>query len=236
MALPKLNDVPKYELVVPSTGKTVSFRPFLVKEQKVLLMAMEAQNSRQILQAVSDTIASCVYDDIKVNSLATYDIEYIFTQIRAKSVGENVKLNMICKSCENTTEVGINLEDIKVNTQEVEDNVVKLNDTYSLQLKPPSYRSVLESNLPEAESLTDNLYNTIILSLDCLLTEEDKIEFANESIEEIESFINSLTSEQFEKIAKYVDSLPTVTHTVDFECGDCGQSNKAELKGLQDFF
>ena len=208
MALPKLNDVPKYELTIPSTGKTITFRPFLVKEQKILLMAMETKDQKQMLQAVSDTIDACLYDKINVRTLATFDIEYIFTQIRAKSVGESTEVSLICSECEHPNPVNINLEEIKVDTSEIIDSLVVLNDQYTVQL----------------------------MSLDKLITEEEQIDFNDETEEEIKGFIESLNNEQFTKIMDYVNSLPTVSHDVDFKCENCGKENKVTMRGLQDFF
>ena len=112
MALPKLNDQPKFEITVPSTKEIHRFRPFLVKEEKVLLIALESNDQRQMLNAIADTVDACSNGSVRVNELTTYDIEYLFTQLRGKSVGETTKLQMICKECENTTEAVINLDDI----------------------------------------------------------------------------------------------------------------------------
>ena len=114
MALPKLNDVPKYEITIPSTDKKVYFRPFLVKEQKVLLIALESQDEKQILQAVVDTIKACIYEDIEIDKLAIFDLEYIFLQIRGKSVGETADLIMKCRECNHENKVKVDLEEIKI--------------------------------------------------------------------------------------------------------------------------
>lgn len=236
MALPKLNDVPKYELTIPSTGKTITFRPFLVKEQKILLMAMETKDQKQMLQAVSDTIDACLYDKINVRTLATFDIEYIFTQIRAKSVGESTEVSLICSECEHPTPVNINLEEIKVDTSEIIDSLVVLNDQYTVQLKPPQYKKILDGTIKDANSITDTVYGTVLMSLDKLITEEEQIDFNDETEEEIKGFIESLNNEQFTKIMDYVNSLPTVSHDVDFKCENCDKENKVTMRGLQDFF
>lgn len=236
MALPKLNDVPKYELTIPSTGSTITYRPFLVKEQKVLLMAMETQDQKQMLQAVSDTIDACIYDKINVRTLATFDIEYIFTQIRAKSVGESADISLICSNCETTNEIKVNLEEIKVDTSEIKDSLVQLNSQYSLLLKPPQYKKILDGTIKDVNSVTDTVYGTVLMALDKLITEEEQIDFNDETEEEIKDFIESLNNEQFTKIMEYVNSLPTVSHNIDFVCENCGKENKVTMQGLQDFF
>ena len=135
MALPRLNENSQYELTIPSNKEVIHYRPFLVKEQKILLMAMESQDNDQILQAISDTLKSCITEDITDRELATFDIEYLFTQIRSKSVGETTKLNLACSSCETNNETQVNLSEIAVEL--TQDKVIKLNDTYSLEMRYP---------------------------------------------------------------------------------------------------
>ena len=146
MALPKLNDSPKYELVIPSTQKAVRFRPYLVKEEKVLMMAMESQDEAQVLGAITDTIAACVDDNIKISKLTTFDVEYMFIQIRAKSVGESIELNMACKECEHQTAVSVKLDDVKIDVPKVS-NMIELSDQISIEMRWPTYTAMLDSSV-----------------------------------------------------------------------------------------
>lgn len=237
MALPKLNDVPNYELVIPSSGKKVSYRPFLVKEQKVLLMALESQDEKQILRAITDTIEACVIDPISIDTLATFDVEYIFTQIRSKSAGETSTVNLKCERCDESNETVINLEDIKININE-QDKTIELTDQYTLIMKYPNYSALLLSN-DEQESedtLTETIFETIIMCMDELRTEDEIIKLKDESRQELESFLDGLNSKQLENIIEFVNNLPRLEHTIEFDCTSCEHKNKATLQGIQDFF
>lgn len=236
MALPQINELPRYELTIPSSKQQVSFRPFLVKEQKTLLIALESQDESQILRAVVDTIGSCVNEQIKLETLATFDVEYMFTMIRSKSVGENANINLKCTKCEEYTEVVVPLEDIKVEIPE-EMPTVKLNDNYTVQLKYPQYKGLQkELNSSNPDTLADAMIDMIILCLDKLMTEDELINFADETKENIITFIESLNTQQFEQLIEFVQNLPKLSHDVSFECEHCNEDNTVLLQGIQDFF
>ena len=236
MALPKLNDQPNYELVIPSTGKTVSYRPFLVKEQKVLLIALESQDEKQILKAIVNTINVCVVDKIKSELLTTFDIEYMFTQIRARSAGETAKVGLNCSECDTQNEVIIDLDAIKMVVNH-ESKSIQLNDQYKLIMKFPQYAAMMlniESN--EEETLTAAIFEMIIMCLDELRTEEDIIRFSDETREEIEQFLDGLTGGQLNLIMEFVNNIPKLEHDVEFTCSSCSKKNTRKLQGMQDFF
>ena len=236
MALPKLNDVPNYELVIPSSGKKVSYRPFLVKEQKVLLMALESQDEKQILTAIVNTIKECIVDEININNLATFDLEYIFTQLRSKSAGETSKVNLLCQKCEEPTEVEIKLSEIEISLDN-QNKEIQLTDQYTLIMKYPQYSAILlKVDSKVEETLTEAIFEMIIMCLDELRTDEEIIKFKDESKEEIEKFLEGLTSPQLEKLIGFVNNLPKLQHDIDFECASCNHKNKVTLEGIQDFF
>jgi hypothetical protein len=237
MALPKLNDVPKYELTIPSTGKTVIYRPYLVKEQKVLLIALESQDEKQILKAVVDTIDACIYDDIKIESLATFDIEYLFIQIRSKSAGETSKLSLKCFECEVANNVTIKLNDINIIIDK-KTKEIQLTDKYTLVMKYPKYAGILLNIEREDgdQTMTTALFELIILCLDSLRSDDDNLMFDNESKAEIENFLDGLNTEQLEKIILFVNNLPKLQHDVHYKCTACNHDNKITLRGIQDFF
>jgi len=235
MALPQLNSVPKYQLKIPSSGKLVRYRPFLVKEQKVLLIAYESQDKRAIIQAMLDTVSSCV-EEVDMKKLTTFDVDYMFTQIRGKSVGEVVDLNIACSECETNNEVKVNLEDVDMKVEK-QDMKVEITDTISIKLKYPDYGFFLRNpKVLEATSQADVLVDVIISCIDSVLTEDESINIADEPREEVEKFIESLTSSQFEKISKFVQNLPKMTHNVKFSCANCKHENTRTLEGLEDFF
>ena len=234
MALPKLNDVPKYELTIPSTDKKVYFRPFLVKEQKVLMMALETQDDKQILKSITDTIEACLEDDINVNTLATFDVEYMFTQIRAKSVGETTDIMISCKNCETNNKINIKLDEIKIEVNK-EDQTIELNDTFTVKMRYPKYASMLNQESADT-SVTKILYDLVMTCLDELRTEEEIIKFDDEPEREVQSFIESLTTDQFDKLLAFVNGLPSLKHDVGFKCTHCKEDNQLTLQGLADFF
>lgn len=235
MALPKLNSVPLYTDVIPSTNQEVSFRPFFVKEQKNLLIAYETQDRIDLAKAIVRTIHSCVEDEIK-SPLTTFDADYLFTKIRAKSVGETTEVSLTCSECESQTDVSINLDDVEV-SKGPESNRIQLTEDISIEMRYPSYEDILKTpEILSAETATDAIMRMVCLCIDTILTEEERYSVKDESPEELVEFIDSMTSEQFEKVADYVNSVPSVKKTVEFPCSNCGHHNSLTLEGMDDFF
>lgn len=230
MALPKLNELPKYELTIPSSGQKVKFRPYLVKEEKVLMMAAESKDGNQMLNAVLDTIESCVQTKLDFRSLTTFDIEYIFIKLRSKSVGEVSNIILACKSCEHSNEIEINLEEIQCKGMNKE-KYVKLDDNITVEMKYPSYKDI-----PLNENETEIGFKLLTASLQAVITEDERIEIEDESPESVRDFLESMTKEQFEKISSFLLDMPQVKHTAHFNCEKCGEENTLELKGLTSFF
>ena len=238
MALPKLsNDRPVYEMVIPSTKETVKYRPFLVKEQKSMLVAFESQDPKQILDSMLVSIESCV-PGVKVNKLATFDIDYMFTQLRSKSVGETSTVLYACSECNEQNEVKINLQEVQMENKELKETIIQINDDISVEMKYPTYNDMIAGNIFSGEkvSATNMLMDSIKSCMHAVQTKDENILLAHESKEEIDTFINSLTNEQLEKMTEFVENLPTLVHDVDFECVKCKHLNKITLRGLQDFF
>ena len=238
MALPQLkNDVPKYEMTVPSTGEVVKYRPFLVKEQKVLLVAFESKDSKQILNSMLDSISSCV-PNIKLDSLATFDVDYMFTQVRSKSVGETSTILHACKNCNEENEVKVRLDEIKVNIPEnwKKTTEIEISKDISVELKFPTYKDISYLNIDDNASDAELLMDTVAACMKAVKTEDEYILIKDEPKEEVEKFINSLTNQQLEKITNFASSAPKLSHTQNYECKKCKTENKIELSGLQDFF
>ena len=237
MALPQVNEVPSYFLTIPSTKKEIKFRPFLVKEQKILLIALETRNQKDILNAITSTINSCMLDEINVDKLSTFDVEYMFTQIRSKSVGETSTILVKCDGCEVENEVTINLEHIEVIPDDTVSDMVKLNDTYTLKLRYPKYEHMLDESFRDTETpVSKTIYHFTLGCLDSLMTEEENIVFDDEPREEVEKFLESLTNEQFENIMKFVNAIPRLEKKVEFNCIGCEKTNEYVLQGIEDFF
>jgi len=236
MALPKLNDSPKFELTVPSTQKSVRFRPYLVKEEKVLLMAFESGDETATLAAVLDTIVSCVQGDINPSTLTTFDVEYMFTQIRAKSVGEKTKVGVTCGECNTKNEVSINLEEVKVKIPDNKvSNKIAISDEITIEMGYPSYSNLTDGS----HMLNGNSEGAFDLVASCMVaieTEEERIATRDEPKDSIKEFLESMTSSQFLMLAEYLKEMPKTTYELEFTCEHCGAENKRTIEGMQNFF
>lgn len=235
MALPKLNDTPKYELTIPSTGKKVRYRPYLVKEEKVLMLAMESGDPKQAVNAIVDTILACIDDStLKRSTLKTFDVEYMFIQIRSKSVGETSNFSLKCKKCETANEVSVNLQSIEIKKQENND-IIELNDQYKLKMQYPNYELLSDIDF-ENTSETEQSFYIITKCIHSILTEEEAILASDYSYQELSEFIESLNGEQFRKIKNFIDLMPKLNHEVTFNCKSCNEQNTYKMEGIQDFF
>ena len=235
MALPKLNDSPNFELTIPSMKKKVNFRPFLVKEEKVMLMAMESEDEKHILKTIVDTIDACVKEDIETKKLTTFDVEYIFLKIRAKSVGETSNVKVNCTSCETENEVKVNIEDIEIDIPEVE-HIVKLTNDISVELSWPSFDVVLKNEVVDAKNNVDQVFNLIRSCITAIVTEDQRSAAADHSAKELDDFIESMNQDQFAKIRDYVELMPKLEHNVNFVCVNCQTHNEIKVEGMQNFF
>ena len=237
MALPRLNENPQYELVIPSTKEKVNFRPFLVKEQKVLLIAYESQDRKQILSAMLNTLENCVHENIDVKKLSTFDVDYMFTMIRSKSAGETTTLLFKCKECQTENEVVVKLDEIVVDVKE-RDMRIELTDKIAVKMRYPNYEFFLNNSvlMTEGKSQSEMLLASIIGCLEAVETEDERIDLADESEEEVNQFLESLTGAQFEKISQFALELPVMQKNIQYKCKNCGADNERMLRGLEDFF
>jgi hypothetical protein len=243
MPLPIL-EAPKYEVVIPSTGKKVNYRPYLVKEEKLLLLAMESENQTQILQTMKDVVDNCTYNKLDVSKLTIFDIEFIFLKLRTKSVGEIAKIGVKCEKCGKPTEVSINLDAVNVSSVP-KSNKIKLTDKIGVTMRYPTVGQ-LKPDQPERSKIED----AIEIVIDCIENiYDDKGIYPSEeqSKEEMNAFINSLNREQFAKIQEFVAKMPRLEQKIKFTCkatkldgpqagGVCGHENDLTLAGLQSFF
>ena len=238
MSLPKLK-APIYEAILPSTEKVIKYRPFLVKEEKILLTAMEDGNDKTIANAVKQIIRNCVQGNIKVEDLPTFDIEYLFLRLRAKSVGEKVTLGLKpwgCPQnngelCELTTEVEINLEEVTVIKDEKHSPKIMIDDKVGIMMSYPDI-SVLASE-------KNNMETGMKVIKDCIrmiFTEEETHERDSFSEKELDEFFDSLNTEQFSKIKDFFDTMPQLKHTAKYKCSTCGEEKETTIQGLNSFF
>lgn len=235
MALPKLNEMPKYQATIPSTQNEITFRPFVVKEEKILLIAMESQDPKQIAGSILDTVISCVYDNVDPKSLTSYDVEYLFIKIRSKSIGENTNVNLICKHCQHENETAINLEDIKINGDPLPKNI-ELSDKVTIEMKQPTYLDIASNEKVTGDSAMDRIFGLIYESIAAVITADERIDMSEVNFKEFEEFVESMSSEQFGKIREFMENIPTLRHKVSFKCESCGKDNEITLEGMQSFF
>jgi len=237
MPLPKIN-TPTYELTLPSNGKKIKYRPFLVREEKILIMALETENQKQITNAVVEILDACIMTrGIKVQNLATFDIEYIFLNVRSKSVGETINVNIICPDDEKTSvEVPIDLESIKVKKDKSHTNIVKIDDNLSLKLKYPSMDQFIESNFESSDDTIKNTMKVITSSIDMIFSEEESWNASESTEKELEDFIEQLNSKQFQTIEKFFDTMPKLSHKVKVTNPKTNVESTVILEGLAAFF
>ncbi len=233
MALPKLNDNPKYELIIPSTEQKVRFRPYLVKEEKVLMLAAESGDMKASMTAIIDTLQACIQDEVKFSELTTFDIEYAFIQIRSKAVGENSKINGKCSECGGLTEVSVPLDQIIVEVPETEMKV-DLTKNISISLSWPKYLDVVNADITDMNT-TEQTFRLLIECIDEVFTEDEVIKFSDETLGDRTAFVESLDSNQFKILRDFVENMPNVAHTLEFDCTHCKHHNVTELKGMHDF-
>ena len=237
MPLPKIN-TPTYELTLPSNGKKIKYRPFLVREEKILIMALETEDQKQITDAVVEILDACIMTrGVKVQNLATFDIEYIFLNVRSKSVGETINVNIICPDDEKTSvEVPIDLESIKVKKDKSHTNIVKIDDNLSLKLKYPSMDQFIESNFESTDDTIKNTMKVITSSIDMIFSEEESWNASESTEKELEDFIEQLNSKQFQTIEKFFDTMPKLSHRVKVTNPKTNVESTVILEGLAAFF
>jgi len=232
MALPKIV-APTYELEVPSTKEKITYRPFLVKEEKILLLAQEAGEESDILNAIKEIINNCTYEQLKVENLALFDLEYIFLNIRSKSVGEKIELKLLCEDDGETyVDVEIDLDKVKVNFPKKHTNTIQLTDSISLVMRYPEMSSL---NLTTVSN-TETIFHMIKNSIGQIIDGETIYEQVDFTDEDLDAFIESLSSEHFKDIQNFFETMPKLRHEVKFKNPNTKKQNKVILEGLNSFF
>ena len=239
MPLPKIV-TQTYELVLPSSNRKIKFRPFLVKEEKILILAMESQDTKQIANAVKNVITHCILTKgIKVDKLSTFDIEYLFLNIRGKSVGEDIEVMVTCPD-DGKTQVPtlINIDSIKVQRSDDHETDIKLDDTYTLRMKYPSLNEFIKSNFAGGvdDMNVDDTFDLIASCIEQVYSEEESWSSADCTKKELNDFLEQLDSKQFKNIEKFFETMPKLSHTVTVINPNTKKENKIVLEGLQNFF
>ena len=238
MPLPKIA-APTYELELPSTGETIQYRPFLVKEEKLLVIALESEDTKQITTAIKTVIKNCILTKgIKVESLPTFDIEYLFLNIRGKSVGEELDVNIICPDDGRTeVSVNINLEDIEVQKNDEHEKKIKIDDSIMIEMKYPSLDQFIKNNFDfNKRNAMDQSFELIASCIDTIFTEEEAWSTADCSKKEITEFLESMNSSQFKGIEKFFETMPKLSHKVEVRNPKTKVESEVVLEGLASFF
>jgi hypothetical protein len=238
MPLPKIS-TPTYELELPSTGETIQYRPFLVKEEKLLVIALESEDTKQITTAIKSVIKNCILTkNIKVETLPTFDIEYLFLNIRGKSVGEELEVNIICPDDgETQVPVKINLDDIKVQKNEDHTSRIKLDDHIMMEMKYPSLDQFIKTNFDfNDKNAMDQSFELIGSCIDKIFTEDEVWSAADVTKKEISDFLESMNSYQFKDIEKFFETMPKLSHTIKVKNPITQVESEVVLEGLASFF
>ena len=238
MPLPKIA-TPTYELELPSTGKTIQYRPFLVKEEKVLVIALESEDNKQITTAIKSVLKNCILTKgLKVENLPTFDIEYLFLNIRGKSVGEELDVSIICPDDTKTqVAVTINLDDIEVQKDEKHTNKIKVDSSIMMEMKYPSLDQFIKNNFDfNDKNAMDQSFDLIATCIDKIYTEDEVWASADCTKKEVKEFLESMNSNQFKEIESFFETMPKLSHTISVTNPNTKVKSDVVLEGLASFF
>lgn len=236
MALP-MASTPRYKLTIPSMKKEVTYRPFLVKEEKALMIAQQSENQETMVTTLKSVIQSCIQDNINVDDLAVFDIEYIFTQLRARSVGEIVELILKCDTCEDqkaTVKYSIDLSKLKVDFPEGHEKKIILFEDVGVIMKYPSL-DVLKK-IENAGTDVESVFDIISSCIEFIYNNDEMFATKEVKQEEVKEFINNLTQEQFQKLQKFFETMPKLEQQVKYKCPMCSKDHEKIIRGLDSFF
>jgi len=245
MALPKLNN-PIFELTLPSSGKEVKYRPFLVKEQKLLLMAIESKEQKEMLRAMKQIINNCALEKIDVDQMPMFDLEYFFIKLRAKSVGETIDLQLMHpeginsdeRECKHITKKSINLMEVEVEKPEDHTNKIVLDEESGVGvcLRYPTIALADKINLAGQKSQIETILDLVSDSIDYIYDKENVYSSKDSSKKELLDFVNDLSQDQFKKLTDFFNNMPKLKHTVRWRCSECGCDESVEIEGMANFF
>tara|TARA_Y100000004_G_scaffold194878_1_gene260543 strand:- start:6 stop:725 length:720 start_codon:yes stop_codon:yes gene_type:complete len=238
MPLPKIS-TPTYELELPSTGKTIRYRPFLVKEEKLLVLALESDDSKEITNAIKAVLKDCIQTrGVKVETLPTFDIEFLFLNIRGKSVGEDIEVSVLCPDDGETyAEVQISIDDIKVLKDKEHNKQIKIDDKLMMEMKYPSLDQFIKNNFDFAEdNQVDQSFDLIASCVDKVFSEDEAWTSEDFTKKEINDFLEQMNSAQFKQIEKFFTTMPKLSHEVEVLNPNTKKKGKVVLEGLSSFF
>ncbi len=236
MSLPQIN-TPVHELKIPSTGKKVKYRPFVVREEKILLLALESEKQEEVTDAIIQIIGNCIQTKIDLDSLSTFDVEYIFLNVRAKSVGEILEFSITCPDDgETQAEVEINIDDIQVVKDEGHTDTIDLENGYFIKMKYPTMKYIMEKKPDDQKSLIDSTFEYAVECIDTIYNDEETWEAADSTKKELEEFVEQMNSKQYQKLQSFFATMPKLSHNVKVTNPKTGVKSDVTIEGLANFF
>jgi hypothetical protein len=230
MSLPKLN-VPTFELILPSTEKKVVYRPFLVKEHKTLLILKDSTDEDAI-RIIEELVDVCTFNKLKIQELPSFDLEYLFLNIRAKSIGENLDLIVNCE-CGNTIPYTLDITKLVVEKQKNHSKKIMITDDIGVEMKYPKFKNTMEIFISKDQT---KIFDLVLSCVKAVYTKEDYTEITVDNLNDLITFIESMTQEQFDRIEKFFETMPKLKHMIETTCDKCGVKHNETLEGLQNFF
>jgi hypothetical protein len=226
---------PKYEIKIPSTDELIEYRPFLVKEEKILLLANETKDEREQVRAMKQAIKNCTFDKVDVEKLAPFDIEYLFIKLRSKSVGETVEISLSCdEGCKETVKVSIKLDDIEVKFNPMFSNRIQLSETVGVLMKYPSYDDMIRLSEAQKKEDPNIVMEFIAKCIDIIFDKQQTYKTSEYTTKDVVDFVDQLSQLSLKKIMNFFEYMPTVEKTIKYSC--CGKEKEVTLKGAQSFF
>lgn len=232
MTLPKI-ETPRYTLTLPSSGKQIEYRPFLVKEQKALLIAMESPEDGAVESTTLSVVQACLFDKVDVRKLPKVDVDYIFIKLRAKSVGEQIDLIVQCKECGNNQDYVFNLDDVMVERTEGHTANIKISDSVGIVMRLPTFAEVAALT---DDYTVDNIYKTVIACIEQIYDEETLYLTKDMPKEDVAAWVDNLNQEQYEKLEMFYRTVPKIVSKLEYKCNKCESINQILLEGIEDFF
>lgn len=228
-----LASVPKHQTILPISGKKIEYRPFIVKEEKILLMAAETKNEKTINSAVREVVLACTNNAVDVFKIPTTDMEYLFIQLRSHSVGETTKPNIKCTKCELPNECTVDLSKINIQTNPIHSKIIKLTEDINILMRYPTLNDVKEMG---DENEVEKTIELLVRCIDKIYHGETIYNTEEMDFSEVRNFIDEMTQEQFKKIFNFIETMPRLEEKVSFKCVGCGEENSITLKGITSFF
>jgi hypothetical protein len=230
----KINHLPTFEVTLPLSKDVVKFRPFVMKEEKLLLMAAESKDEKDVFHAIDSAVRGCTFDKVSCDSHSMVDVQYLFLQIRGKSVGEELEYNLICGECSSKTPGFLNLEEIKVKEVQGHSNKINISNDVVVTMKYPKVKHL--AVLSQEDSDIEKVYDVVAECIETIQTSEEVFSLDNSSLKDMREFVDNLTAAQFEKIQKFFGTMPAIRHTIEFNCKGCGKTNQIVLDDIVNFF